>query len=173
MTAQKKLIAGLVEVYEGNLNDIGAKENALSKTWFAKHRRTGKAQVLFNNARNILMNRYKAGCDQALWTCFKDEKRHYGVKSYAGAFCPCNARATNEFRKRNNLAYLVNVYDHPYILRWFANQGITVDQNAFALSQLLQWIWRSAIREGKPVRMYIPSCRMRRLFLTWLGKTAA
>lgn len=170
LAAQKEQIAALLDLYEGPLNDIGMEETALSKNWSIKQRRTGKVKVLFNNARNMLMNRYRASSDDALWTCFKEDCKRYGLKGYAGAFCPCNARATNEYRLRDNLAYLVNVYDHPYIVRWFAGQGIQLDQDAFALSQLMQWLWRSAIRDGKPVRVYIPSRRMRELLLAWLGK---
>lgn len=166
----KARLAALIEVYEGRLNDIGDTDASLSKTWYTKHGRTEKARVLFNNTRNVLMNRFRATCDAAMWTSFKEAHKQQRLRGYAGAFCPCNARATNEHRARDCLAYLVNVYDHPYIVRWFADQGVHVDTDAYALSQLLQWLWRSAIRDGKPVRLYIPSRRMRTLLLAWLGK---
>ena len=114
------------------------------------------------------MNRYKARSANTMWSCFKDDQKWLKIGDYSTSFCPCNARATNDYRDRQNLAYLVNVYDHPFIIRWFANHGITLDQDAFALSQLLQWIWRSAIRDGLKVRLYIPSRRMRSLLYRWL-----
>ena len=39
-----------------------------------------------------------------------------------------------------------------------------VSQDDFALSEMVQWVWRSAIRDGKPITLYIPSDRMYQLF---------
>jgi len=33
---------------------------------------------------------------------------------------------------------------------------------------MIQWIWRSAIRDGKEIWVYIPSRRMRELLKKWL-----
>ena len=85
------------------------------------------------------------------------------------AFVKCNCRATNAYRDCWALAYLINVYVHPYVLRWFERQGVKIDQEAYALEQMVQWIWRSAIRDRKKVKLYIPSSRMRRLLKQWLG----
>ena len=43
-------------------------------------------------------------------------------------------------------------------------------EDKFALSELVQFVYRSAIRNGKPIDVYIPSKRMRDLFLEWLKK---
>ena len=43
------------------------------------------------------------------------------------------------------------------------------DENLYALSELLQWIWRSTIRDNKPVCIYIPSERMLNLLIDWLN----
>ena len=32
-------------------------------------------------------------------------------------------------------------------------------------------IWRSAIRDGKPINLYIPSKRMRELLINWINNT--
>ena len=45
---------------------------------------------------------------------------------------------------------------------------IEIDEDGFALSELLQWIWRSQIRQGKPIILYIPSKRMRELLEDFL-----
>lgn len=103
-----------------------------------------------------------------MYSSFKEAARKQPVRDYSKAFVSCNARATNVYGNRHNLAYLLNVYEHPYIIRWFDNNGITVDQDSYALSQLLQWIWRSAIRNGEKVGLYLPSKRMRNLLLEWL-----
>lgn len=173
MHQAKARIASLLEVYEGSLNSVGQADSALSKAWCKRHCRSQDMKVLFKNARNILMNRYGATSATAMWSCFKDERKRNELKGYAGSFCPCNARATNEHRHRTHLAYLVNVFDHPYIIRWFADHGVQLNQDAFDLSQLLQWIWRSAIRDNEAIRLYLPSRRMRKLLYRWLGKTGS
>ena len=39
----------------------------------------------------------------------------------------------------------------------------------YALSELLQWIFRSAIREQKDLKLYLPSKRMHKLLHEWSG----
>ena len=38
-----------------------------------------------------------------------------------------------------------------------------VDEDGYALSEMIQFIWRSAIRNNEPIYCYIPSKRMRDL----------
>jgi hypothetical protein len=51
---------------------------------------------------------------------------------------------------------------------WFRDQGITLNEDLYALSQMLQWIWRSAIRRGERISVYVPSRRMRQLLIDFL-----
>ena len=84
-------------------------------------------------------------------------------------FIPFTARATNEYKHKTNLAYCLNRFMNPIIEEhYFLKHGITVNEDLLALSDLLQWIFRSAIREGKPINIYIPSKRMRTLLKQWL-----
>ena len=43
------------------------------------------------------------------------------------------------------------------------------DKDLWALSTMLQFIFRSRLRKGEPINLYIPSKRMRELFLKWLN----
>ena len=49
-----------------------------------------------------------------------------------------------------------------------------INKDFYALSILLQWIWRSRIRnikdtpEQRKIDLYLPSSRMKRLLLEWL-----
>jgi len=36
--------------------------------------------------------------------------------------------------------------------------------DAYALTELIQWVWWSRVRRGEPITLYLPSPRMRRLF---------
>ena len=50
----------------------------------------------------------------------------------------------------------------------FQKNGIKLNARLFALSELIQWVWRSQIRDGKPIKLYLPSKRMRQLFQSWM-----
>ena len=55
------------------------------------------------------------------------------------------------------------------VVQYFQAKGVKVDQERYALSELLQWIFRSAIREQENVSLYLPSKRMRQLLHEWSG----
>ena len=84
-------------------------------------------------------------------------------------FVPCTTRATNDYADRTVLIYLLNRYMKPEIEKYFLGHGVPIDKEKFALSEMLQWIWRSAIRNGEPIKVFIPSSRMRNLLLDWLN----
>lgn len=83
-------------------------------------------------------------------------------------FLQTNARATNKYRGCTDIAYMVNRFADPNIMKFFHTHNIAVDADAYAQSEMLQWIWRSAIRDGKPINLYIPSRRMRELLIDWI-----
>ena len=97
------------------------------------------------------------------------------VENRLNCFIPLNARATNEYNDRSVLAYVFNFFANPYIKRYFSNKNevdgthIEVNQDYLALSCLIQWVWRSRIRNDEPITVYIPSERMRNLFKKWLN----
>ena len=67
---------------------------------------------------------------------------------------------------------MINVLNRSNFTSFFKQYNIEVAQDKTALSNLLQWIWRSNIRvldSNKTIDIYIPSKRMRRLFLDWLN----
>ena len=91
---------------------------------------------------------------------------------YRKNFLQISARATNEYRKCTDLAYMANRFADPNITKFFARKDITIDIDKFALSEMLQWIWRSAIRDGRAINVYIPSYRMRDLLLSWIDEAS-
>ena len=57
--------------------------------------------------------------------------------------------------ERKNLAYCVNIFFNPFLKRYFEEHGCVVDEDKYALSEMIQWIWRSAIRDGHEINIYI------------------
>ena len=192
LTEEKKKYQKLINIYGGSKNAIGDEYYALSHSWWSKNDRsrqrgkkkdknqkrtekTGRDRVM-SNAYGYLRNDVKAVKDEILWTTFKCAFKHGGNKGkepnikgrWQEDFCPCNARATNKWQTRTKLVYLINVLPDPTIERWFSDQGGHLDRRQYALSMMLQWIWRSAIRKGEPIDIFIPSKRMREILTEWL-----
>ena len=99
---------------------------------------------------------------------FKDYKSKLKGEGYSKGFIPVNSRATNEYKDRFNIAYPVNRFLNPYVKNFFTSNNIEINENGWALSEMLQFIWRSAIRDGKEINVYIPSKRMRNLLKAWI-----
>ena len=80
---------------------------------------------------------------------------------------PNTTRGTNKYAHCSHLIYLYDQYPHPFITRWLGDSSREF-ADAYALTELIQWVWRSRVRKGEPITVYIPSIRMRMLFEIWL-----
>ncbi len=171
----------LINIYEGKLNDVGNKKTSLSSSWFTNAYNKDNVSTLRKNLKNYFANITQSSSDAFMWTCYseftgklkgngystgtskKDQEKHI-----IGCYTPFNIRATNDYRHKTNMAYCVNRYMNPLEANFFTQYNVTVDQDLLALSDLLQWLYRSAIREGQAINLYIPSSRMRQLLRAWL-----
>lgn len=179
---EKKYIdfKSLVNILDNEkLNKIGDSETALSKNWYMKNINGSKGKELKNDVQNYFHHYTGTKANQNLWTTYCDSddeqfecRNKLKGNGYTKAFLPCNARGTNDYKDRTALAYLVNRFANPNIIQLFNKTGIEFDEDGYALSEMIQWIWRSAIREGKPIQLYIPSKRMRNLLIQWLDEVS-
>ena len=147
---------------------IGDTQTALSKTWYDNNKDGIAMKTLKNNVYNFFNNICKAKSTDNIWTTFKDYETKLRGKGYSKGFLPLNCRATNDYRTRTNVAYTINRYLNPYIKQFFVSNGIDIDEDGYAMSEMLQFLWRSAIREGQEINVYIPSIRMRKLLEQWI-----
>lgn len=164
----KTLLKSLISIYDGRLNSIGEDMNALSKSWFIKEKNVDIVPKLKKNIYSYFKNNVKSPAKLNMWTCFKNDIPKLKGEGYTKGFVPCNARATNEYKNKQSLAYTVNRFMNPYEYKFFKSKGTEVNQDMFALSELIQWIWRSRIREGESINLYIPSKRMRTILIDYL-----
>ena len=167
----KSAIRQKVHIYmNDDLNNNFKQTNYnLSANWFKQHKRNSQAiSQIQRNLYNLFRHKYDADSGDILWTTFKNAKHRLKGKGYTNGFISCTARANNDYKSRHCLAYCVNIFFHPEIKKFFSSRGIEVDEDMYALSEMLQWIWRSAIRENEDIHIYIPSKRMRNLLLEWL-----
>lgn len=168
-------IVGLDDRVDAKMNDVGIGRTALSASWFKRRGRDhDDVRVLKRNLRNFFDCKTDSRSDTRLWTTFKDcEGWLLGPRNrYASNFLSLNARATNAYKGADCVAYLVNRFVDPNIAKFFATKGIEIDSDQFALSEMLQFIWRSAIRDNKEINLYIPSRRMRDLLVGWINDTS-
>ena len=142
---------------------------ALSKGWY--DRSTSLIPTLKKNMINYFINVTSSKANQRLWTCYKDDLPDMASKNISGRYwIPVNTRSVNEWGDRDVVAYMINRYADPFFAKFFAKKNIQMDQDGFALSEMLQWIFRSAIRNDKSIKIYIPSERMRNLLIGYLGE---
>lgn len=156
-------------LYDSKLNLIGDRETDLSKAWYERNKNNSSMRQLKNNILNFFVNKRKSKTADNIWTTFKDYKKLLSGKGYGRGFVPLNMRASNDYRHRTSIAYPVNRYINPCIKQFFSKHGVKVDEDAYALSEMLQFIWRSAIRDGKEIWIYVPSVRMRTLLEQWIS----
>lgn len=189
----KKQFAKLITLHDGPYNELGNNNpHAYSIKWLKK-RKPEEISLIKKNMRNY-KNSVNATSDDVMWTTsisggMKEKLMQKGFKYTKKLtaeekkqpekelrkqcqFVACNARATNDFSQRHVLMYMINRYFNPNQADFFSARGYKLDEDQFALSELLQWIWRSAIRNGEPISIYIPSTRMRNLLQEWLGTEA-
>ncbi|ETR69680.1 MAG: hypothetical protein OMM_03771 [Candidatus Magnetoglobus multicellularis str. Araruama] len=157
-------IKPLINIYEGKFNLIGEDEHSLSKTWFDNDIKNNGTlcKILQKNLYNYFNNEHRNnGNKDRLWCTFKDAQQKLKGKGYTKRFLSMNMRATNDYRETKVLAYCCNRYLRPTLKTFFSKKEISIDEELWSISELIQWIWRSQIREGEPINIYIPSKRMR------------
>lgn len=156
-----------------SLNTIGDKYSALSGNWY-KRASSDQLLCLKNNVYNWFNNfkEFDTKAQDRMWGSGKKGRIKIRGKGYSSSWVAFNERATNQYRNKTVLAYPFNVFAKPVKIDYFSGFGIKYDSDCFATSILVQWIWRSAIRDGKDVWIYIPSKRMRELLVNWISNVS-
>lgn len=166
----RKDLKQLINIYEGDLNRIGDKirgnkSNPLSSTWYTRQITGDKLLLnqLKNNTYNYFRNVVKTPSKLNMWTCYIKAKKYLSGDGYAKGFLSWTMKATNEYKHKTTLAYLDNLFLHQQLISFFKYHKIEIDAEQYATNELMQWVWRSAIRDKKEINIYIPSTRMRSL----------
>ncbi|RNF38266.1 DEAD/DEAH box helicase family protein [Planococcus salinus] len=163
----------LIRIYEGAFNtnyveNEKVRGNELSSAWLRK----ANSETMGRLKKNLYSYfKSKGKSDDNLWTAKLSVRHKLQGKGYTKAFIPWTTRATNDYQETHNLAFAYNLYMNPFEKKFFEEAGVKVDEDILALSHLLQWMWRSAIRKDipEPINIYIPSLRMRTLLKQWLN----
>lgn len=161
-----------INLYQGSLNmdSIESKAIPLSSSGLTRLINSGDGRV--NTLQKMILSYFKNNkpihpSSKVLWTTLKSAKPYLKGKGYTKGFIPLNLRATNDYGDRIKLAYVYNKFFNPIQANFLKKKGIELDQDKFALVELLQWVFRSRIRRGEEIELYVPNFRMRNLLENW------
>ena len=146
----------------------GLKDNQYCRTVVTALKNLRGRHLKGVSPENILITCIKEG-----W--YKDNKEKVagpfasGSKLFKGAKWIANTtRGTNDHAHCSHLIYLHDQNINPLIARWLGDSSQEF-KDAYALTELIQWVWRSRVRKGQPITLYLPSLRMRQLMEEWLS----
>ena len=138
-------------------------------------------RTIVNALKNLRGRQLKdVPAENILITCAKEGWYKKGNEGVAGLFASGSklfqganwvakiTRETNDYAHCSHLIYLYDQHMNPYVARWLEDNSRAFD-DAYALTELIQWVWRSRVRRGQPITLYLPSPRMRQLMEEWLG----
>lgn len=165
-----KDIAELLNIYDGRSNRCGNTKTSFSKTW-CDNKTKARSKLISHIVSNVFKRDFNTKSNENAFTAFKDFQSKFSGSGYTKGFIAVNARATNEFSNKKSMAYLANRYFDPQTFNFFKERGVTLNEDLWALGELLQWVWRGCIRNKQPMNLFIPNSRMRRLLEHWLKGT--
>jgi len=114
-----------------------------------------------------------------LWTTFskyRDKLEGAGYTRGKGGdvedapepFAAKNTRASNKYKDKNLILYVVNIFPHKNISQYLKSLKVEIDVDMVALAECIQFVYRSCLRDNKPAILVFFSERMRKIFLEWL-----
>ncbi|TWO31505.1 hypothetical protein E1J38_013355 [Seonamhaeicola sediminis] len=156
----------LLHIYLGKANNVLG-NNSFSKTWIDNLSKSNAKKLTFTTS-NVFRRVFNTKSDENAYTTFKPHRAKLAGKCYTKGFIAINARASNNFSHKKSMAYLGNRYFDPQTLNFFRERGIDLNEDLWALSELIQWIWRGCIRNQEKMNLFIPNHRMRKLLIDWL-----
>lgn len=139
--------------------------------------------------KNLLYRRWKGverpniilTCARDKW--FEDRKGRYAGEwaKYSRMFgrdygkdgvqwLPNKTRGTNDYKHASHAIYLYSMSPNPMVQNFLGVSGQSF-ADKYALAEMVQWIWRTRVRDGLPITVAIPDDRMRAIFEGWLNCT--
>lgn len=153
---------------------------AFSKGWYERHE---YHLPIIKTAIEKALQKKMVKRGDPFWTTFIDYKPAISGKGYTKSktvtvngitvedrnpFIPKNMRASNEYANCSNCIYTCNVFMNPFLRNFLVKHEIPFSEEEYALSELIQFVFRGCVRQGQPMSILIISERMRKLFLDWL-----
>lgn len=159
---------------------------AMTSRWWHKEV-TAESIKKVNNFLLRNARRYANDCTDVLWTCPKERAK--GVSRSKGFlvnpigyvnspdlnggkksnWLSVHTRATNDYANKRVLMHCYNRFPLVDVASYLQDYGYPIDNNVFAVSELVQWLWRGCIRKGEPMVVVMGNKRMYNLLMRWLN----
>jgi len=173
----KSMIKEKIKLYQPK----SRKNFALSYNWWANAKQP-TLDTLTTHAFNFAKNVNKLDgitADDLIVTCpknkwFTDTESNTGKgkargRSYSKATWVSNTcRATNEYSAKRAVLYMSNKSPSPMLTKHLSSVDVSMDRTDYALSELLQFVWRGCIRNGETMHLYIMNQELEKAFSNWL-----
>lgn len=130
------------------------------------------SNVIIGCAKDNWYRKQRGGYDEARPDGFSKESRMFGANWVAPGI-----RGRNDFRHCSVVISLFDYHVNPGVLEWLNREDDRTFKELYAVSELLQFVYRSRIRcrsevADPTITLYLPCGRMRRLFLEWVNSDA-
>lgn len=170
MREDRQAIYDLITVHDGKYNEQLAHIN-LSATALrnlpTQDSYLEDLDLIEKTIRNFLHANKLEGYS-GYWTTLRDTMDRLSPKGYSKkSKISLNCRATNEYSDGYAMAYIFERNINPMQQGFFIDRGATLDGNGWAVSDLLQWIFRSRIRNGQDIQLFLPAKKMRTILKQW------
>ena len=148
---------------------------AFSSTWY-KRQHSDVLRGVKVACESTVRNKFPSG-SKVFWTTFKPYKDDIIGKGYKRGwddietFVSKTKRASNDHAECNCCMYLVNVFPHADVMNFVNNYNIKMDMNEYAISEMVQFIFRGSIRKGESMYLMVASERMMELLKVWLERS--
>lgn len=119
------------------------------------------------------MNRISSGFKNRRLNSHDSESIKKAKKGSVQTFTNWNLKGTNQFDDREMMINLCCPHIHPNLKRFFSYNGIELDDNAFILENVIQWMMRGCARDRDSeavMNVLITSPKARKLVIEWLDK---
>lgn len=93
---------------------------------------------------------------------------HRNTKVGEGYFLYSGARASNDYIHKDVAIHAYNRFPNLSVKAYLQDYGGDIDDDMFALSEMVQWVWRTGVRRGHPIHLFFLSQRMEDIFSSWL-----
>lgn len=165
------------------IRSLEAMSFSYTKQTSKKENKTERAKKVAKALMNIRQRELAVvPLDSVMITCAKENwyDRPGSEKSKAGPYAAGSrmfnkvnwvantTRGTNKFIHCRTAFYLWDQHLNPYVRRWIGLGDDRLADDQYAITELVQWLYRTGVRRGEPVTIYMPSMRMRGLLTSWL-----
>lgn len=170
----KKEASELIDIFE-TPSTRKVKRLSMGGGWY---RDTAKKED-FKRIQSALLSACRKGkVDTVMYTLPKHivvpENKKQQAKIRLPGFHPskcyvyCGTKATNNYANKNVLVHAFNRFPLVSVSSYLQDYGFPIKEDDFALSECIQWVWRSSIRRGEPIKLCFLVPRMRVIFEKWL-----